>query len=262
MFRKKRYGQVFATPMLTNIIMDEIKKQTELDGKTVLEIGPGAGKLTDKILSCNVKKLTVIEKDFDYYQFLKNAYEHLDNFECIHGDILKYNPVKTDIIIGNIPYNISSKLLLHMQGWKFGLCFICFQKEFVERMCTAPGYKQYSRLAAMAQYYYDINIIRKLSRSLFCPVPKVDSVMLMFKRKKVALLSKCTQDLVNIIFTNKRQTFKKSVSHALSKNDAHSFLLIFSELYGQALIRERVFNINGEKIFKACEKWCATRNNL
>ncbi|MCC7570153.1 ribosomal RNA small subunit methyltransferase A [Candidatus Micrarchaeota archaeon] len=253
MFKKKKYGQVFATAGLIKIISSKIKD--DIRGKIVLEIGPGEGKLTEKILEFEPKKLIAVEKDFEYFQFLKNRFADKENFECVNADILEYKPKKIDVAIGNVPYYISSDLLVKMRSWKFQKGFLTFQKEFAERLTTPYGNKNYSRLAVTSQHFFETEIIKSLSKKLFSPIPKVDSALISIKPKKQLPMKKCEEELLNLIFTNKKQKLKKAIHHVLNEKSENMFSILTS-CYGVNILDERVFKIDGEKIIKACKLYC------
>ena len=102
---KKKFGQNF---LIDNNILNKISKLIDTENINILEIGPGDGKLTDKIIQKRPKKLTLVEIDKDLIKNLREKYVNLQNVEIINLDILKYNFKKDyDLVISNLPYNIS-----------------------------------------------------------------------------------------------------------------------------------------------------------
>ena len=248
---------MFATDNLITIIMSTVCKYASFDGKYVLEIGPGEGKFTEKILECNPHKLIAVEKDFECVQFLRNRFAEYDNFECVKCDILEYEPPKIDIVIGNIPYYISSDLLVHMRTWDFKVAFIMLQKEFAHRLIEKPGNKKYSRLTATAQYHYNIRVLKNVSRGLFTPVPRVDSSLVMFEKKKVVPLTECEDNILNMLFVHKKNTLANAIKYALSNDkEIKKLSRIFVELYGESILDKHMFKIDGGKIIKGCKVFC------
>ena len=135
-FAKKSLGQNF---LIDKNIIKKIISLTIIKGKNIVEIGPGKGALTDEILLNNPKSLTIIEKDYKLFKELKNKYVLLKNVRIFNEDILKINLEKiiydNSIIFGNLPYNISSQILVNMirfKKWppKFIDLIFMFQKEF------------------------------------------------------------------------------------------------------------------------------------
>ena len=94
-------------------IINKIVNTVKIDNKTILEVGPGTGNLTNLILNKNPKKMYVIEKDDELIDLLNNDFK--DKIEIIHGDILEVNENTISenklIVFGNLPYNISTEIL-------------------------------------------------------------------------------------------------------------------------------------------------------
>ena len=109
---KKSLGQNF---LIDKNISKKILNLTNIKNKTIIEIGPGKGFLTDEIISRKPKKLTIIEKDQYLFLKLKEKYRNIKNIEVINHDALKYNykeNLNAKTIISNLPYNISIKLII------------------------------------------------------------------------------------------------------------------------------------------------------
>ena len=107
---KKSLSQNF---LIDKNICKKIVNLSSIQNKNVFEIGPGKGILTDAILEKNPKKLTLVEKDNDIYNYLKFKYKNIKNIEIINNDFLNINLnyYKNLRIVSNIPYNISAKIL-------------------------------------------------------------------------------------------------------------------------------------------------------
>ena len=108
---KKSLSQNF---LIDKNILKKIIKNTKITNKIVLEIGPGQGFLTDFILEKKPKKLIIIEKDSKLTKILKDKYKINKNVEVIEKDIFNYKLEKYDnlILISNLPYNLSTKIIL------------------------------------------------------------------------------------------------------------------------------------------------------
>ena len=154
---KKSLGQNFLNDNQTlNTIIEsgEISKND-----VVLEIGPGTGKLTQKILEKNPKHLVVVEKDRNLVQLLKKQYGR--KIEIINDDILNcYNKIDFNIpikVFGNLPYNISSKILtsyikIDNLKNKFKKFIFVFQKEVADRILASENTKNYGRLSILTSW--------------------------------------------------------------------------------------------------------------
>ena len=110
---KKSLGQNF---LIEKNIVKKILGLSDLNGKNVIEIGPGKGALTDEIIKLKPKSLTLIEKDNKLFKFLNSKYYLIKKVKIINDDILKFdlNKIRKNkiTIIGNLPYNISSQILI------------------------------------------------------------------------------------------------------------------------------------------------------
>ena len=137
---KKSLGQNF---LIDKNIIKKIVNTTNIKDKVILEIGPGTGNLTKRILDTNPKYFCAIEKDKELYLNLKNNFSNFKKFDLINKDILKINLEKIlkkeTIIFGNLPYNISTKILTDLIGlktWppKYKKLILMFQKEVADRI--------------------------------------------------------------------------------------------------------------------------------
>ena len=111
-FPKKSLGQNF---LIEKNIVKKIINLTNLKNKDIVEIGPGKGALTDEIVKAKPKSITLIEKDYNLSKDLLNKYKLKKNIVILNQDILKFNfdkiKKKKLIVLGNLPYNISTKIL-------------------------------------------------------------------------------------------------------------------------------------------------------
>tara|TARA_B100001989_G_C24503525_1_gene446260 strand:+ start:274 stop:1059 length:786 start_codon:yes stop_codon:yes gene_type:complete len=225
-YTKKSLGQNF-------LIDDNIKRKiinlVDIENRNIIEIGAGKGSLTDEILKNNPKSLLIIEKDRLLAQFLKKKYQKLDFIETHCADILKFKlerKVKRDsIILGNLPYNISSQILvkiLKFRIWppKFSDLVFMFQKELGEKILGKFPSKNYSRMSILSGYRLNIFSKFLVSPNCFFPKPKVDSIVIHFKPikknnykiKNINNLEKVT----SVIFSNKRKMINKSIKKIIS----------------------------------------------
>ena len=197
LYAVKELGQNFLSDPST---AQMIVQKTGISGKmSVLEIGAGLGALTIP-LAKTALHVTTVEKDSRLIPVLQQELdkENLRNVTIINKDILKVNfheiapPEKSGesgktgekiIVIGNLPYNISSQILFRLVEQRFCIekAFLMFQKELATRIITPPGKKDYSRLAAVVQYASDISFVADIGASSFFPKPDITSTILQFK---------------------------------------------------------------------------------
>lgn len=206
--RKKKYlGQNFLNDH--NILRKEVAL-AEVEGKSVLEIGGGDGRLTEKILDAAPSKLYVVEKDPRFSEILRSRFQ---NAEIINQDFLETDleKLKPEIIIGNIPYNISSKIIFSIAKYKFHKAVLMVQKEFAEKMCAKPNEHNYGRLSVTSQLFFNVSYIQTIPRHLFSPAPKVDSGLIVLT-PTINEISSFTEEIINKLFQHRNKTVKNSLS--------------------------------------------------
>ena len=137
----------------------------------VLEIGPGLGILTERLAKAT-EYLTVIELDRRLAAELAAK-----GIRVIQGDAMEAELPETDIVVSNLPYQISSAITLRLLDHGFRRAILMFQKEFAEHLVAKPGQAGYSRISVMAGYRSETRILRHIPRGCFHPVPKVDSAV-------------------------------------------------------------------------------------
>ena len=148
---------------------------------TVLEIGPGTGNLTLKLLeSC--KMVIAVEHDPRMVVELQKRVagsEHAHKLQLIHSDVLKLELPFFNLCVANIPYQISSplvfKLLAHASAMRFRCAVLMVQREFAQRLCAKAGDELYCRLSVNTQLLAKVDHLMKVSKNSFRPPPKVDS---------------------------------------------------------------------------------------
>ncbi len=189
-FPKKRYGQNFLQD--ENIINNIVGLSGGLKDKNVLEIGGGRGNLTKRIMKEKPKKLVVLEIDNDLIPTLQKLEDiNEQNVKVVCGDILKFDILdhflQPPIIIGNLPYNISTKILTNLLTssppvWE--QLILMFQMEVAERIVSKPNSKNFGRLSVLAQFCSIPSIKMKISNKVFFPIPKVKSAVVVFNKRQ------------------------------------------------------------------------------
>ena len=217
---KKSLGQNFLIDKnVINLIVNS-GKITEKD--TLLEIGPGTGNLTRELVLKKPKKIIVIEKDKFLSKNLKNNFG--DSIKIINEDILKIEEEKLSnekmIFFGNLPYNISTKILtkwiklkkLNDISKKF---ILMFQKEVADRIIETTNKKNYGRLTILTSWRMNVTKILDVSPNSFFPVPKVKSTVLLLEPKNDFFNIKDPKNLehiTNIFFNQRRKMIKKPIN--------------------------------------------------
>ena len=186
---KKSLGQNF---LVDENILKKIVDISEIQDRSILEIGPGTGNLTSFILKNKPKKLFVVEKDKDLVLGLRKKFK--DFLVIINEDILDIDEKKFSkeklIVFGNLPYNISTEILckwilnLDNDEFWFECLILMFQKEVADRIIANANTSNYGRLSILAKWKLDIVRICNIKPSCFFPKPKIESSLLLFKPKK------------------------------------------------------------------------------
>lgn len=223
---KKHFGQNFLVNANT---ADSIVRRVELkESDCVLEIGPGLGALTHP-LARRVKRVWAVEKDYRLVELLRNELSSaaVDNVFIQQGDILTVNLQEVSealgqnpIIIGNLPYNVSSQILVRLikNRQYVDHAVLMFQKELADRLLAHPGSRDYGRLTVMLNYCTDIHPIMELTADQFFPKPNINSTILDIrfleplphKVEDEALLF----DIIKAAFGKRRKTLRNSLSNS------------------------------------------------
>ena len=224
-FLKKSLGQHF---LIDKNIIKKIINLVNINRKNVVEIGPGNGALTDEIIKKKPKELILIEKDYKLVEKLKLKYSKDKSIKIYQADILKIDIEKkiqkNSIIFGNLPYNISSQILvkfLKFKKWppKFNDIIFMFQKELGDKIIGHYPSKNYGRLSILTNF--NLNILNKfdISPNCFFPKPKIYSTIIHFFPKKNRLFKIMNinnlEKITNIIFSNKRKMINKNLKKLL-----------------------------------------------
>ena len=226
-FPKKSLGQNF---LIDKNIIKKIINTVNIKNNNIIEIGPGKGSLTDEIIKKKPKSLYLIEKDYELFKELNSKYISYNNIEIYNEDILKFDIKKIRnknfIIFGNLPYNISSQVLikfLKLRLWppKISDFIFMFQKELGEKILGKYLTKNYGRLSILTNFR--LKILKKffVSPNCFYPKPKVNSMVIHFQPKKNKLYNiknvNNLEKITNILFSNKRKMINKNIKKILSK---------------------------------------------
>ena len=217
-FAKKKWGQNF---LVDNNLLEKIINNVKIDSnENVLEIGPGQGALSEKLVGiCN--ELHMVEIDRDLITILKQ-HNKLSQAEIINQDILKVDlptlDIENPVVVGNIPYNITSPivfwLIKHLASWN--RAYLMVQKELAQRLTAKIGTKDYSRLTVMTSLYFDIKICFLISPNVFLPKPKVQSAFIEIIKKENSshhdINLKSFDQVVRMAFNQRRKMLRNSLS--------------------------------------------------
>jgi 16S rRNA (adenine1518-N6/adenine1519-N6)-dimethyltransferase len=220
---KKHLGQHF---LKDQNIAKKISKTLQLDTPTVLEIGPGMGVLTNFLKENKKSELYVAEVDPESVEYLiENKIMDIHN---IVGDFLNLdipNYFESELaVIGNFPYNISSQIVFKTIDNKEKIPEFAgmFQKEVAERICAAPGSKQYGIISVLTQAYYNTEYLFTVDEQVFNPPPKVKSGVIRLTRKENLDLGcdeKLFKTIVKNTFNTRRKMLRVSLKRIIGSNE-------------------------------------------
>lgn len=232
---KKHLGQHFLTD---KNICRKIANQfgSHQDCKTVLEIGPGMGAMTEFLLEDESLDVYVMDIDTESILYLDEHFPKLENkiieADFLKDDLSKHFGDKPFSVVGNFPYNISSQILFKCIEYRNQVPEIMgmFQKEVAVRVAEKPGTKAYGILSVLLQTYYDIDYCFTVDEHVFDPPPKVKSGVIRCVRNERTSLpcdEKLYKQVIKTTFNQRRKTIRNGVKTWIKGKDADHRL--FSE---------------------------------
>lgn len=228
---KKSLGQNF---LVDDNIKKKIVSSANIDEKSlIIEVGPGKGAISKYLV-----KLGVPVVAFEIDTRLREELSKIENLEVVYGDFLsvdlnsvlsKYNYENVHLI-ANLPYYITTPIITKvMKINEVSEMIVMVQKEVGERFMSKPGFKSYNSLSVFLQYYFDVGEVCKVNRSCFVPVPKVDSIVVKFVRKKELLKVNDIDKFFKLVkdsFKQKRKNLRNNLkSYDLNKLESILFNL-------------------------------------
>ena len=226
--QKKKFGQNFLTDQ--SVIERIVSIAGQLENKSILEIGGGSGNLTKHLINARPKNLIVVEIDKDYVEILSKILRSsgvettLISKDILKTDIYSYFS-EPPVIFGNLPYNISTKILAKLLTpsngeSKWEKLFLMFQLEVANRIVAKPNTKQYGRLSLFSQFYSFPSLEFQIPKTSFFPIPKVESALVKFQsnykyyqKHNNALF----RDIVKKSFQGRRKMIKNTLK-TINKN--------------------------------------------
>ncbi|MCI9032384.1 MAG: ribosomal RNA small subunit methyltransferase A [Clostridia bacterium] len=186
---QKRYGQNFITDK--NFLVSVVDKSGVTADDTVVEIGAGAGTLTAALAS-KAKKVIAYEIDGHLKPVLEETLGEFDNVEIVFGDFMKSGDVSERVaenykVVANLPYYITTPVLFKLieeTSVKPLSISVMVQKEVADRLCAKEGSKDYGALTVTAGAFYEAKKIIDVNRTMFYPVPNVDSAVVLMTRRE------------------------------------------------------------------------------
>ena len=230
---KKRFGQHW---LVNKKILEKIKEVADLnENDFILEIGPGKGALTSRLLDSQIRKLHAIELDKDLINLLNAKFNNNDKFSLQQGDILSVNldliNNKITKVVANIPYNITGPILDIFVGrlgiikdHNYAKIIFLMQKDVVDRILSHEGSSNAGALSIRMQLLSKIKKICDVAPSSFSPPPKVFSSLVVFEPLKNHLrldtnIEKYIDTLLRVSFNSRRKMIRNTLNSILSNEE-------------------------------------------
>ena len=215
---RRRFGQNYLTDK--SVIYQIVDKINPGKEDSFIEIGPGQGAITGSIKNSS-QNLTLIEIDKENIAYLKSSLG--DGIKIFEEDVLKIDLSfikNNDRVIGNLPYNIASQIILRFLELNtkiFDMHFMV-QKEMAEVLTSSPGNKSWNKFAVKVAFFYETEILLDISPEAFDIKPKVDSSLVRFKPiNSQAFEIKKLFQIIDLSFQSKRKTiFNNLKKHNIS----------------------------------------------
>ncbi len=249
----KSLGQNF---LISDDVINTIVESAQIDKEDlVIEIGPGLGTLTSKLLE-KAKKVICIELDTRMIKILQNRFSLYNNFELINEDILKVNLkeiIETELekvqkvkIVANLPYYITTPIIMKLLEDKLNIesITVMVQKEVAKRLTAKPGNKLSGAITYAVNYYSEPEEIIIVPNSSFIPEPEVESEVIKLNLRNKPPVNVKDEELffkfIKASFMQRRKTLVNGISNSglLKKEE-------IKELLRQVRIEE---NVRGENL--------------
>jgi 16S rRNA (adenine1518-N6/adenine1519-N6)-dimethyltransferase len=230
----KKYGQNF---LIDGNVADKIAEAAAPEGACVLEVGPGLGALTQRLLR-RASAVAAYEIDAGLCRALGGLFEGEGRFSLIHEDFLKAD-LKKDLlpllgdndlyVAANLPYYITSPCIMKLVscGLPIRRITVMVQKEVAQRICAAPGSADYGSISAAVTYFAEPRLLFTVSATCFYPQPEVSSaVMTLSMRDTLPGDAQNYLATVRALFAMRRKTVRSNLrqSFSLSPEEAEALL--------------------------------------
>lgn len=254
----KSLGQNF---LINNEVVSTIIESANISNKDlVIEIGPGLGTLTSRLLE-KAGKVICVELDDRMISILEDRFKLYNNFELIHNDVLKVDlnkiieeslensNLKTAKIVANLPYYITTPIIMKLLEEKLNIetITVMIQKEVADRLVALPGTKNAGAITYSVYYYADAIKIIDVEKNSFIPEPNVTSTVIQLKIRKESLLQVENEELMFKIikqaFMQRRKTLVNALSNLAIFNNKEEIIQLLKELNINEKVRGEALTI-------------------
>ena len=253
----KKLGQHF---LVVPDVADRMVERAELSPRdSVLEIGPGLGVLTERLVS-KAGFVYAIEKDERLAKMLEER--GLKNLSIIVGDALRVELPRFNKVVSNLPYSISSLITFRLLRHGFERAVLMYQLEFGRRLVAEPGTSNYSRLSVMVQAVANVRIVERVGKGAFWPRPKVDSAVVIMELKPEDERVHLDETIVGVLFQHRRKKvanafvdsrhmlgLDKETAVRIARSMPHRDRRVFTLTPGEVLeVQNHVMDVMGDRV--------------
>ena len=261
----KSFGQNF---LIDDDVIDGIIESANISKKDlVIEIGPGLGTLTSKLLE-NANKVIAVEIDNKMVEVISDRFRMYNNLQIINEDILKIdlnaiieNEKQEDgkvKIVDNLPYYISTPIIMKLLEERLNIdeIVVMVQKEVADRLTAKPGTKLSGAITYAVDYYAEAEPVLNVGRDCFIPAPKVDSEVIKLKLRKQPKVEVNNEKelfkLIKLNFTQRRKTLINVLVNSGMVKSKEVAMKIFDELEFDYGVRGETLNLEQYKLLIDC----------
>jgi 16S rRNA (adenine1518-N6/adenine1519-N6)-dimethyltransferase len=216
-------GQNF---LVQQSIAEQIVAVADIHGEdTVVEIGPGLGILTERIIAAGLRQLILVELDSRLAAMLNARFGGYQQIKTLNRDFLKVTPAELNgeglKVIGNLPFGTATAILRHLCDYRQSIArmVLMFQREVGERIRALPGARNYGALSVFSSLYWRIDNHFRVAAGSFHPRPKVDAEVLVMEPRVVRDLNRVDEAslraTINAVFSAPRKTIRNSLAGGL-----------------------------------------------
>jgi 16S rRNA (adenine1518-N6/adenine1519-N6)-dimethyltransferase len=197
----------------------------------VLEIGPGSGALTEGLLEKGFS-IDALEFDKDMVEYLKEKFKDNSKLNIIEADATKYKLEKNYCVVGNLPYNVSKKIIVNMINQKHFIKKMVFmvQKEVADTIIAQPQTKKYSKFSIFVQIFCKVRKVFDVQASAFKPVPKVISSVVEIVPYDVSLFNEPIEndffDFLKNFFAQPNKTIRNNLKGHIAVQHLNENLIL------------------------------------
>ena len=237
----KDLGQNF---LIDDNVIENIVEAAEINEKDfVIEIGPGLGTLTSRLVE-KAGKVICIELDKRMMEILEDRFSMYTNFKVINEDVLKVNlkdliqqeKIKTAKIVANLPYYITTPIIMKLLEDRLDIetITVMIQKEVADRLVTEPGTGDTGAITYAIHYYTEPKRVLEVPNTAFIPAPKVNSSVIQLEILKTPSVKVENEEelfkLIKIAFMQKRKTLINALANSKKYGNKEQIEKVLREL--------------------------------